>query len=527
MNPNLLLQIFGNSDILVNQQKGYETLQDIRGEKDLKQYSQHHYQQYKKGKLAVQFPLIEQTLQHLQQQYPHESFIILPLLTDQRPWIKEKTGTKGDDWKLIASKDGHWWENILKDWSQQQNKTCHPRIFSIESETDVSGAANWEKMAKEINLYLANLFTVNDAQLDYHSPEKKLPINRLFIQHSSGTPALSSALYLWGVEQKLQGVEVEFIYITENEDYTPSNSLLLHTATQWQWRLKVPQIQQLLAIQDFSGAREIVESHIEESFHRNQQKVPDNFQAVQKELKTLDQAVSLNLSKMQNTSQGESLTGREAVLERLSIALWSEFAFRKRGQWMHWYLRVAGAFELTICLLLEQQSQGQFTWQGRDLIYTPPSDPKQQVKINRLSIVTLVVDLLTDGDFKDNKKMAKRYPFLTITPITKTPDWKAFKRFYTTDWQILEEAISHREKQGFTHLRNSLFHSLVGDSIDEDLDQSSRQYEITDSNHPTEVAIQHLYYLLSLANLKPEIEQRMAKYQHKVTQLKEQLKLLY
>ncbi len=44
-------------------------------------------------------------------------------------------------------------------------------------------------------------------------------------------------------------------------------------------------------------------------------------------------------------------------------AVWSEKAFRERGQWMQWYLRIAGAFELAIACLVEYQGGNNYRWE--------------------------------------------------------------------------------------------------------------------------------------------------------------------
>ena len=246
-----------------------------------------------------------------------------------------------DVWNKTIASDGFWWKEVLTAWCEQQEIQLFPIHLNIDPNME-HGVADWEGMATLFKKQLANLIQFEEDSIQFHPEQgQPTPIDEIIIQHSTGTPATSSALYLWGIEQKLAGKDVDFIYISrQNTNF--------HSGEQWQWRFKVPQIQQLFDIQDFSGALQLLSDYPDGDFKEN--------------IKNLDRAISFNLTDLpdiDNTPKGQ-------VIERIAIALWSERAFRERGQWMHWYLRVAGAFELAIKCLVQVQAPEVYSWKKID-----------------------------------------------------------------------------------------------------------------------------------------------------------------
>ena len=96
-------------------------------------------------------------------------------------------------------------------------------------------------------------------------------------------------------------------------------------------------------MQDFSGAAQSLKEAPEEYGY---------LKDIKQELEFLDKAVSFNITdiaeeivkKIYEEQNKQALDAKDSIIERVSIALWSERAFRQRSHWMHWYLRMAGAF---------------------------------------------------------------------------------------------------------------------------------------------------------------------------------------
>ena len=319
--PNLFLQILGNNDVVVDSQPGTERLRGFTIE-EVQENAQINEEELREDLERVDFPLIRQIQNQIQNQQEQELHFGI-ILTNQLNWL-EQQDMPDYDWSEFISSDGFWWENVLTAWCEQQDINLFPIHLPISSEIQ-GGVADWEGMARLLKEKLANLIEFENNLIQFHpEPGQHIPIDEIIIQHSSGTPATSSALYLWGIEQKLAGKNVDFVYISR-QDTLPN----FHSGQQWQWRFKIPQIQQLFDIQDFSGALQLLSDYPNDDF--------------KKQVRYLDRAVSFNLqlADIDKTPQGR-------VIERIAIALWSERAFRERGQWMHWYLRVAGAFELAV-----------------------------------------------------------------------------------------------------------------------------------------------------------------------------------
>lgn len=350
-------------------------------------------------------------------------------------------------------------------------------------------------MAQTIERFFASLIDFQEHGIFFQPPQhgESMPVEKITVQHSSGTPALNGALYLWGIERKLTGKPIDFVYISEQKECEP------HSGTHWQWHLKVPQIRELLKIQDFSGALQILQSH------------PHSIEEIATKLQELDRAVSLNLTGREN------LAGREGIIERVAIAVWSETAFRDRRQWMHWYLRVAGAFELAILLLVEHQGNGDYEWEGINLIYKAGNSES----VGPLGIAKIVFSLLSKGKVKLRKqKDDDPDRFMKVTKIEKTQKWSDFKGFYGTNWEIKENI----NVGGFTNLRNELYHSLLGDSIDSLLEERTEQLgSVTHPEHPAQIAVDYLHYIIHLAGLTDEVQKRANNYREIVQKIEENL----
>ncbi|AFZ49740.1 hypothetical protein [Dactylococcopsis salina] len=98
---------------------------------------------------------------------------------------------------------------------------------------------------------------------------------------------------------------------------------------------------------------------------------------------------------------------------------------------MHWYLRVAGAFELVILCLVQKQAPQRFQWQDNEqnsakseLIYQ-----KNDRKSFRLSMYKIITQLLAQG--KSEEVIKNQRIQYQITPIERDSNWQEFKRFYT------------------------------------------------------------------------------------------------
>ncbi len=504
----LILQVLGKSDIIKGRNDP-EIFDDIETLEELQEESEIIAQNFKNNESILDLPLL--TKVYYDDRFSSDPPLLGLILTNQSKWLKARKLPSAEEENTIATQiqyDGYLREEIVKHWCDSQNIDFYPLHYKIEPGTP-NGVANWEKMAEKMQKFLSDVFDIENNSIQFYPNSKKngnpIKIDELIIQHSSGTPALSSALYLWGIEKKIAGIEkIEFLYISSEETEYP----IPHSGTHWQWRLKEPQIRELLEIQDFSGALRLLD------------KSHPQHDAIQEALTFLDCAVSLNLNNRDDLKK-ENLNARNdlkedrddiedynRIIERVSIALWSEKAFRERGQWMHWHLRVAGAFELAIWLLVEHQSNHQYRWEGNQLI-----DPSQQNKNDRLiskkiSIGDAVSKLLTKGDNYDRVQVPK---------ITDA-DWDKFKRFYLDNgWKLYK-----KEKIGFLDCRNKLYHKLVGDSIDRCLDKNTQTREggVIHPGHPSQVAIKHLEYLLHLSKSSGRVQERIKYYTDKVDCLK-------
>ncbi|KAB8320675.1 hypothetical protein SD81_003675 [Tolypothrix campylonemoides VB511288] len=550
---HLILQVLGKSDVLCDGREGFHQLLDIYSLEEIKQKAAWNDEDLIPNLDRVDFPLIKK----LRDSIPSDSDTVFAfILTNQVKWMQQRNDS-GEGWNTFVTSDGIWWQNILAAWCEQQNLKHYPIVLDVPPEVNY-GVADWEGMADAVDSLLARYFNIVENNLIYFQPNEseKIQLEKIIVQHSSGTPALSGALYLWGVEKKLAvGDKIEFAYISEQDiNCTP------HSGKHWQWRLKDPQIRELLKIQDFSGALKLLDSQ-----HPNYQQLKNN-------LEFLDKSVSLNLTdfsrhlekrtqnltpqppsllgkgenlkplkkqerglergltdpvKSQLNLEGRSLGDRESIIERISIAVWSEKAFRDRSQWMHWYLRIAGALELALLLLVETQGNGDYQWHERKLIF---KNDKKNGKISKCKIKDIVTELLSKGTFTAKKGelegdcTANKGEFkgnFTANPVT-AQKWQDFKNFYLHDWSLEENP---QQRLGFVTLRNSLYHSLIGDSIDELLDQKTKvlNNNVTDPDHPSQIAVNWLNYIIELAGVSLEVDTRAKVYSDCVSEIMNQL----
>ncbi|MGL4502316.1 MAG: hypothetical protein ACRC2M_00805, partial [Planktothrix sp.] len=336
MRTALVLQILGNNDVRVDSDQGTSQLADCCTLEDVRYLATDNDQELGNDLDRIDFPLIRSLWESRD---PDTLLHFVILLTNQQAWI-EHHHISGQELSDLITSDGYWWRNLLQAWCQKQEIPHDLIILDIDPNLD-NGVANWDQMAKFVEQQLNPKFAFNSQGVVFENTSDSVKVNaqKLIVQHSSGTPALSSALYLWGLEQQLAKNPIEFVYMSR-QDSQP----YFHTGTHWQWRLKVPQIEQLLEIQDFSGVKTLIQDH------------PDNNLKIK--LDQLDRAVSFNLS-----AKRQKLSAEDDILERISIALWSEKAFRERGQWMQWYLRIAGAFELAIACLIKYQGGNAYHWE--------------------------------------------------------------------------------------------------------------------------------------------------------------------
>jgi len=478
--PNVVLQILGTSDVLVDGKPGRELITGFNLD-DMQEIALDIRDELLGNLNRVDFPLIRQAHQYLE-----ESPELVVLLTDQTDWFLAHPAT-GEGWREIISSDGHWWEEVLLAWAENQGIRCHCVRFRVPPEVE-SGVADWEGMAKQVTEFF-NQFIQNS---QIHLPNGQvLSFETLFIQHSSGTPALSSALYLWGIEQRLEGRAVEFLYLSRQGE-APRQ----HDGSHWQWRLKVPQIRQLLAVQDFAGILQLVKGDVSKD--------------MEQQIRRLDRAVSFNLRAL-----NLGLNPEAEVLERIAIACWSERAFRERGQWMHWILRIAGAFELVLKCLLVQQGQGQFSWERQEDRSVDLFHQHEPV----FAPITGIAKGISQGSF-EGKKNYRDFTY-EFEPIPSSPALTRFQCFYCNDpgW-----VLNQGTKIKFAEIRNDLYHALQGDVIDQALDQKTQQLRcVTHPDHPAQVAVGHLEFLIGLAGMQGKVQKRVRDYQTQVQTIEEQL----
>jgi hypothetical protein len=292
--PNLIIQVLGNSDILADSKDGFRQLQRVDSLESIIEKAKWMNEDLISELHRVEFDLIKK-LSHQQTQ----DTIFVFILTNQIKWIQQRNNTD-QGWNEYATSDGIWWQNVLAAWCKEQNLRHYPIILDVTPDINY-GVADWEGMAKSIDLLLDKCFKFEESDSIYFqaSESERIEIDKITVQHSSGTPALSGALYLWGIEKKLTAKDkIEFVYISKQEVDCSA-----HLGNHWQWRLKDPQIRELLKIQDFSGALKLLDEQ-----HPHYEQIKNN-------LEFLDKSVSLNLD--------GRLQGKDSVIERLSIAVWS------------------------------------------------------------------------------------------------------------------------------------------------------------------------------------------------------------
>jgi hypothetical protein len=496
MRTALVLQILGNNDVRVDSNQGTSQLADCCTLENVRYLATENDQELGNDLDRIDFPLIRSLWESRD---PDTLLHFVILLTNQQAWI-EHHHISGQELSDLITSDGYWWRNLLQAWCQKQEIPHDLIILDIDPNLD-NGVANWDQMAKFVEEQLNPKFAFNSKGIVFENTSDSVKVNaqKLIIQHSSGTPALSSALYLWGLEQQLAKNPIEFVYMSR-QDSQP----YFHTGTHWQWRLKVPQIEQLLEIQDFSGVKTLIQDH------------PDN--TLINTLGQLDRAVSFNLS-----AKRQKLSAEDDILERIAIALWSEKAFRERGQWMQWYLRIAGAFELAIACLVQYQGGNAYHWE-RDHKTQKPILKYQEKNQNspiefRLDIKPTVKKLLTQGTdsiYSDYLKRTVNY----FTSKINDPAWESFQEFYCSNWITLQ----NHTRKSFLEIRNELYHSLLGDLIDQILDEKTKQLKgVNHADHPAQIAINWLNYIVKLANLTTPINSKIKGFEQLVNDVKRSL----
>ncbi|MDJ1177056.1 hypothetical protein [Roseofilum capinflatum] len=462
---HLILQVLGNSDIQIGNKTGVEAIGDQRTPEQIQAKIQRLQRLQNQ---SFNMPLLALTRTKFNNDDNND--VRFAFILTQQPTTSSPE---------ILKSDGIWWKNILENFFNRENVNGHLLEFQVDN------AADWEKMADKIRPFLNCYFTFDFGKQSLHfNPTQNgndvITVDRLTIQHSSGTPALVGALYLWGIEKKVAGIDnIDFLYISSEDKICPE----VHQGHYWQWRLKDSQIRELLEIQDFSGARQLLDKN-----HTNYKELAEG-------LEDLDKALSFNL-------MGQFVDPRKAVIERIGIALWSEKAFEHRHHWMHWYLRMAGAFELAILLLVEKQGcgSGKYRWQDRKLKFIQGGDT---VDVARADISNLVKELLSKGKFKKKIHTIEFY-FDGVDKMTES-EWPEFRKFYVNCWVA---------GLGFIAVRNQLYHSLLGDEIDWELDANPQL---------ADTAVQWLNQLVQWVGIEAEIEACKDKYTGRVNQVKEWL----
>jgi len=516
----LVLQVLGNSDVQGTyragepQEKGSKLLGELGAYSlsAIKEAINLVEETVHDGSSSIDFPLIARLRTTLGQQLKdgwdiHWAII----LTDQVGWLEQQIDYDDEGWKEIVASDGAWWKDLLGEWLNQ--KQIQHSFIPLEVDPKIKdGAADWDGMAETIAPLLNQYFPGTGKPIQFQpnpSKDSSPPevFNRVVIQHSSGTPALSSAMYLWGIEQKLAGRPFDFVYLSINEDKAQPE-MFAHEGKHWQWRLKKPQVLKLLGLQDFSGALQLLGSDC-----------PD--QALVKRLQRLDKAAAFNLKALQL-----NLQPKEDIVERIAIALWTEKALRFNGQWMNWYLRVAGAMELTLMCLVEKQGQNRYEWRSTSLktILHHANNPRPHLGFT-VGIKSVVQYLLSQGSAdqnEDNQKIT-----FSVNPLyaegQESEPWKKFKAFYYgKQWRL-----SDQDFDSFLYIRNNLYHSLSGDRLDMLLDQQTQALKSVDHpDHPAFIAVGHLRFLIDLASLKEAVNKRVAFYRSEMEKAHHDLEAL-
>lgn len=498
---HLVLQVLGTSDVYDGEKSLYEHLGEAHGlnniEGKLKKI-------YEKSKITL--PLIEKVIQKFYTEENQDNnlekpqFIFGIILSDQKEWstsAEDQGWNKSDLWSLVA-KDGVWHQEFLEQWFENKNIPYYCLPLKVQSHSPY-GVADWPQMTKDLERLLSQRikkekdkfkFTINPENKE--SPE--IGIDEIIIQHSSGTPALTSALYLWGIKQKLgenytditHNNSVKFVYLPELKE-----DCKVHDGKYWQWHLRLPIVKELIGLQDFSGALKLIENAPKDLIA--------NLDSIKKELEYLDSSVSLNLVKQAEIENKKARQDRYDVLERIAIALWSEKSFRDRAHWLHWYLRLAGIFDFALLLLVEKQANFS-KWEGQ-LLKISQEDVRDfsQVKEIKNGLRDLVEKHLTGQ--KENPK---------VTPVEDQEGLRKFIDFY----------YGTESKKGFYDLRNELYHRLMGDLISEMFASKESQ-----ENHPSyaDEALDHLRYILRLAGVSEDIEERKKAYRERVQHLNQML----
>ncbi|BAC92274.1 hypothetical protein [Gloeobacter violaceus] len=244
MQKCLIVQVLGNSDIQIDSNNARDRLGNCYSNEEINEAAQKCKTKYAEGRHAVNFRFLSE----LHRQLTGEAeYTFCVLLTDQTQWLNCNRQAP-EDWQRIAISDGHWWRELLLEWCHREGLICQPVEVTVKPEIS-HGVADWEAMAELVHGVLKTHIQYKNETATFAAFGSIF--DKILIQHSSGTAALSSALYLWGIEQRLTNQNVEFIYLAQEEGGSKSTA---HSGSHWQRRLKAPQVSQLIDIQDFGGA---------------------------------------------------------------------------------------------------------------------------------------------------------------------------------------------------------------------------------------------------------------------------------
>ena len=98
--------------------------------------------------------------------------------------------------------------------------------------------------------------------------------------------------------------------------------------------------------------------------------------------------------------------------------------------------------------------------------------------------------------------------------------WHDFVGFYCDrqrGWKL-----SDRSQYPFVEIRNNLYHVLAGDKLDGLLDGYPQQLCIH-PQHPSQIAVGYLHYVIEVAGLKDAVQGRVTFYRNQVQQVQEGL----
>ena len=199
---------------------------------------------------------------------------------------------------------------------------------------------------------------------------------------------------------------------------------------------------------------------------------------------------------------------------------------------MHWYLRVAGAFELAIKCLVQRRARYWYYWRidrqdntKTELFYYSTDKTKEIKKVRfQLPMKEVVSNLLINGESYDSKQKIN----YKLKKVINSENWRKFKNFYCPNDEARGWQLNNDFSTGFLYIRNNLYHALQGDRIDNILDNRASKLGSTNhDNYPAKIAIQYLHYVVRVAGISQPVQERINRYQDCVQDVKEQLECIY